>query len=129
MLPAVPPPVRPKGTGYGPDGFWPKERAVEAFKALLADKGIHAFSRWERELAKLQADPRYKVGGRGSWLGVWLGTCLVCCCGWRIAIGAQRCKPWQAASGLLALKDSRPDFCASSCTHAVCARQRAPRAV
>ncbi|GAB4818752.1 hypothetical protein N2152v2_005798 [Parachlorella kessleri] len=60
MLPAVPPPLRPKGTGFGPDGFWPREEAVEAFRELLADKAIHAFSRWERELPKLQSDPRFK---------------------------------------------------------------------
>lgn len=43
----------------------PKEEAVAAFKALLAEKGVHAFSRYERELPKLQMDKRFKVGGRG----------------------------------------------------------------
>lgn len=76
MLPAVPPPIKPRGTGYGPDGFWPKERAVAAFKELLADKGIHAFSRWEREVPKLQPDPRYKVRARCARV-VWEGGRLV----------------------------------------------------
>ncbi|PSC72075.1 pre-mRNA-processing 40C isoform X1 [Micractinium conductrix] len=52
-------PARPT-TGYGPDGFWPKDAAVVAFKALLEEKGVHAFSRYERELPKLQADKRFK---------------------------------------------------------------------
>lgn len=59
-----PPPLRepagPLKTGYGPDGFMPKEEAVAAFKALLAEKGVHAFSRYERELPKLQPDKRFK---------------------------------------------------------------------
>jgi len=31
----------------------------EAFKALLAEKGVHSFSRYERELPKIQTDPRF----------------------------------------------------------------------
>lgn len=47
----------------------PREEAVAGFKCLLADKGVHAFSRYERELPKLQPDKRFKVcvcvrGGR-----------------------------------------------------------------
>lgn len=49
-------------TGYGPDGLMPKGEAVAAFKGLLSDRGVHAFSRYERELPKLQSDPRFKVG-------------------------------------------------------------------
>ncbi|KAL4853106.1 Pre-mRNA-processing protein 40C [Chlorella vulgaris] len=59
--PAPPPvPVRVR-TGYGPDGFMPREEAVAGFKCLLADKGVHAFSRYERELPKLQPDKRFKL--------------------------------------------------------------------
>jgi hypothetical protein len=41
----------------------PREEAVAGFKCLLADKGVHAFSRYERELPKLQPDKRFKVCG------------------------------------------------------------------
>jgi hypothetical protein len=62
--PQVPAPQKATSgkTEYGPDGFMPKEAAVAAFKALLADRGVHAFSRYEREVQKLQPDPRFKVG-------------------------------------------------------------------
>jgi hypothetical protein len=56
-----PPPAQRAKTGYGSDGYMPQEAAVAAFKALLADKGVHAFSRYERELPKLQPDKRFKV--------------------------------------------------------------------
>jgi hypothetical protein len=58
---AQPPPAQRPKTGYGPDGYMAQEAAVAAFKALLADKGVHAFSRYERELPKLQPDKRFKV--------------------------------------------------------------------
>jgi hypothetical protein len=37
-----------------------------AFKLLLREKGVHGFSHWERELPKLQPDPRFRalVAGR-----------------------------------------------------------------
>lgn len=81
VLPAVPPPLRPKGTGYGPDGFWAKERAAAAFKELLADKGCTAFSRWERELPKLQSDGRFKVR---QWAWGWVHTVLIMVC-WHLS--------------------------------------------
>lgn len=43
-LPA--PPEAPGKTGYGPSGYMPVAEAMAAFKALLAEKGVHAFSRW-----------------------------------------------------------------------------------
>lgn len=35
--------------------------AINAFEDLLASAGVHAFSRWERELGKIQNDPRFQV--------------------------------------------------------------------
>ncbi|KAL6781667.1 hypothetical protein ACKKBF_B08985 [Auxenochlorella protothecoides x Auxenochlorella symbiontica] len=35
--------------------------ALEAFEGLLRALGIHAFSRWEKEVPRMQADPRYKA--------------------------------------------------------------------
>ena len=40
---------------------------VEAFEELLASAGVHAFSRWERVLASIQDDPRFKVFEQSIW--------------------------------------------------------------
>ncbi|KXZ50854.1 hypothetical protein GPECTOR_14g106 [Gonium pectorale] len=61
--------------GMGPPGAFPpgglrpaglfaprppsKDELVGRFKELLMDKGVTPFSRWERELPKLEADPRW----------------------------------------------------------------------
>ncbi|KAK9829764.1 hypothetical protein WJX72_007763 [[Myrmecia] bisecta] len=48
---AVPPPLPPKT----------RDDLEREFKDLLIEKGVTAFSRWERELPKLITDPRYKA--------------------------------------------------------------------
>lgn len=62
----------------------PREEALAAFKALLAEKGVHAFSRYERELPKLQPDKRFKVRRvalqRLSTWGCRLGAHSAPCC-------------------------------------------------
>lgn len=89
------PPPRPK-TGYGPDGYMPQEEAVAAFKALLADKGVHAFSRYERELPKLQPDKRFKVWLAG--VGGLIGACRFVCAGCGVGTGldgwVRGVQPW-----------------------------------
>ena len=65
-------------TGYGPDGLTPQRDAVAAFKSLLCDKGVHAFSRYERELPKLQPDKRFKVGGSDGMQGQGLAAASAC---------------------------------------------------
>eukprot|EP00887_Chlorella_sp_A99_P005017 scaffold4.g5017.t1 len=73
VRPPAPPPPRPAvvvrpppgpppkaAGGYGPGGRLSRDEAVEAFRELLADKGIHAFSSWELSKKKLQGDPRWQ---------------------------------------------------------------------
>ncbi|KAF5842244.1 hypothetical protein DUNSADRAFT_8306 [Dunaliella salina] len=38
-----------------------RQANIQRFKELLMDKGVTPFSRWERELPKLESDPRYKL--------------------------------------------------------------------
>ncbi|GMH45182.1 hypothetical protein BSKO_13139 [Bryopsis sp. KO-2023] len=44
-------------------GNQPSEAAVEEFKALLSEKGVNPFSRFEREMPKLEHDERWKGVG------------------------------------------------------------------
>lgn len=59
------PPLGPTGARPAPSHAMPDP--VEAFEELLASAGVHAFSRWERVLASIQDDPRFKVPGQGIW--------------------------------------------------------------
>lgn len=49
--------------------------ALEAFEGLLRALGIHAFSRWEKEVPRMQADPRYKAS-KDAMSG-WSHACFV----------------------------------------------------